>query len=65
MKQNIRVKYDDLKAYMMDGGTLFFCCVILKKRQVKPFQIYYADLLPIRIMKILEQTQELIHRFSE
>ena len=56
-KIKYRVKYDDLKAYMMDGGTLFFV-VYIEKETGEALQIYYADLLPIRIMKILEQTQD-------
>lgn len=51
-----RIQHDDLKAYMMDGGTLFFV-VYIEKETGEILQIFYADLLPIRIMKILEQPQ--------
>lgn len=52
-----RIKYDDLKAYMMDGGTLFFV-VYIEKETGEAIQIYYADLLPIRIMEIFKQPQD-------
>lgn len=52
-----RVKYDDLKAYEMDGGTLFFV-VYIEKETHETLQIYYADLLPIKIMKILKNPQK-------
>lgn len=52
-----RVTYDDLQAYMMDGGTLFFV-VYIDKKTGEPLQIYYADLLPVRIMEIIKQKQD-------
>ena len=52
-----RVTYDDLHAYMMDGGTLFFV-VYIDKETGDPLQIYYADLLPVRIMEIIRQKQD-------
>ena len=52
-----RVTYDDLHAYMMDGGTLFFV-VYIDKKTGEPLQIYYADLLPVRIMEIIKQKQD-------
>lgn len=52
-----RVTYDDLHAYMMDGGVLFFV-VYIDKETGDPLQIYYADLLPVRIMEIIKQKQD-------
>ena len=51
------VSHDDLKAYMMDGGTLFFV-VYIDKYSGDALQIYYADLLPLRIMEILKQKKK-------
>lgn len=51
-----QVQYDDLHAYMMDGGTLFFV-VYIEKDTGAVLQIYYADLLPVRIMDMLKQSK--------
>lgn len=47
------ISYDDLYAYMMDGGTIFFV-VYLNEQTGEPFQVYYADLLPVRVQEILK-----------
>jgi len=47
------ISYDDLHAYMMDGGTLFFVAY-LNEKTGDPFQVYFADLLPIRIKELLK-----------
>lgn len=47
-----RISRDDLYAYMMNGGTMFFV-VYLDEKTGDTKQIYYSDLLPIRIKKIL------------
>lgn len=48
---NYPISYDDLQAYMMNGGTLFFV-VYLDEKTGNALQIYYADLLPIKIKEI-------------
>lgn len=48
---NYPISYDDLQAYMMNGGTLFFV-VYLDEKNGNALQIYYADLLPIKIKEI-------------
>lgn len=59
IKETIKypINYDDLHAYMMDGGTLFFVVYIDRERG-DVLQIYYATLLPIRIMNILKRKQK-------
>lgn len=52
-----RISYDDLNAYMMDGGTLFFV-VYIDKEHGNVLQIYYTTLLPIRIMNIFKHKQK-------
>lgn len=47
-----RIEKDDLYAYMMNGGTMFFV-VYLDKETGDTKQIYYSDLLPIKIKKII------------
>lgn len=47
------ISYDNLHAYMMDGGTLFFV-VYLDKNTGDTIQIYFSDLLPIKIKEILK-----------
>lgn len=47
-----RISRDDLYAYMMNGGIMFFV-VYLDEKTGDTKQIYYSDLLPIRIKKIL------------
>ena len=46
------ISFDDLNAYMMNGGTLFFV-VYLDKNTGEAIQIYYSELLPIKIKKLL------------
>ena len=41
------ISYDDLNAYMMNGGTMFFV-VYLNKEDGSVIQIYYAELLPFK-----------------
>jgi len=47
-----RISHDDLTAYMMNGGTMFFV-VYINKDTGDPLQIYYTELLPIKIKEIL------------
>lgn len=56
VKESIKysISYDDLNAYMMDGGTLFFV-VYIDKENGNVLQIYYTTLLPIRIMELIER----------
>lgn len=59
VKDNIRyrVAHEDLKAYMMDGGILFFV-VYIDKKTGDLLQIYYADLLPVNIRDIIKQKND-------
>lgn len=43
-----RISQDDLTAYMMNGGTLFFV-VCVDRKTGDALQIYYTDLLPLKI----------------
>lgn len=52
-----QVSYDDLHAYMMDGGILFFV-VYIDKKTGNALQIYYSALLPINIMEIIKNKQK-------
>jgi len=52
-----RISRDDLNAYMMNGGTMFFV-VYIDKDTGDPLQIYYSELLPIKIKAILEKDQK-------
>lgn len=56
-KINYRISYDDLNAYMMEGGTLFFV-VYIDKENGNTLQIYYATLLPIVIKELFEQKKK-------
>lgn len=47
------ITFDDLNAYMMNGGTLFFV-VYLDKNTGEAIQIYYSELLPVKIKKLFE-----------
>ena len=49
-----RISHDDLTAYMMNGGTMFFV-VYINKETGEPLQIYYTQLLPIKIKEILKK----------
>lgn len=59
VKESIKygVSYDDLNAYMMDGGTIFFV-VYIDKEKGDVLQIYYTVLLPIRIKEIFKQKKD-------
>ena len=48
------ISHDDLYAYMIDGGTLFFV-VYIDKDSGDVLQIYYSQLIPIKIMGIINQ----------
>ena len=50
------VSYDDLNAYMMNGGTIFFV-VHIDKNSGEPIQIYYSSLLPFKIKEILKESK--------
>ncbi len=43
-----RISSDDLTAYMMNGGTMFFV-VYIDENTGNTLQIYYTELLPIKI----------------
>lgn len=47
------VSYDDLNAYMMNGGTMFFV-VYLNKSDGTTVQIYYTELLPLKIKELFK-----------
>ena len=47
------ISYDDLHAYMMNGGTMFFV-VYLDDESGDLLQVYYTELLPIKIKKLLQ-----------
>lgn len=47
-----RISSDDLTAYMMNGGTMFFVVYIDEKTK-DTLQIYYAELLPMKIKAIM------------
>ena len=51
------VSYDDLNAYMMNGGTLFFV-VHLDSGNGNTIKIYYAELLPFKIKEILNTKKD-------
>ena len=51
------ISYDDLHAYMMNGGTIFFV-VYLEKNTGDILQIYYAGLLPVMVKKYLDENKE-------
>lgn len=51
------VSYDDLNAYMMNGGTLFFV-VHIDSCSGDAIQIYYAELLPFKIKEILNTKKD-------
>lgn len=52
-----RISRDDLVAYMMNGGTMFFV-VYIEKVTGNPLQIYYTELLPIKLKEILKKEQK-------
>ena len=58
VKEHIKysVSYDDLHAYMINGGSVFFV-VYIDKDTRDPLQIYYAELLPIKVQTFLEKKQ--------
>lgn len=47
------IYHDDLNAYMMNGGTMFFVAYI-DENTGDALQIYYADLVPVRIKEIMK-----------
>lgn len=51
------ISYDDLNAYMMNGGTMFFV-VYLNKDDGSVIQIYYSELLPLKIKDLLKTKKE-------
>ena len=48
------ISHDDLYAYMIDGGTLFFV-VYIDKDSGDVLQIYYSQLIQLKIMGIINQ----------
>lgn len=52
-----RISSDDLTAYMMNGGTMFFV-VYIDKNTKDALQIYYAALLPMKIKGILSEAKD-------
>ena len=51
-----RISADDLIAYMMNSGTMFFV-VYIDERSKETLQIYYAELLPLKIKGILSEVK--------
>jgi len=51
------ISKNDLHAYMMNGGTVFFV-VYLDKETGNTLQIYYASLLPFMIKQIMKEEKE-------
>lgn len=51
-----RVSYDDLDAYMRNGGTMFFVVYIDESSQQT--QIYYSELLPVKLNYLLKIQQK-------
>lgn len=47
------ISYDDLHAYMMNGGTMFFV-VYLDRDTGDTLQIYYTGLLPVKIRELIK-----------
>lgn len=62
------ITYHDLDAYMNNGGTFFFV-VYLDKETGEVLQIYYANLLPFRIKRMLKTKKTkysvALHKFPE
>lgn len=62
------ISYDDLNAYMMNGGTLFFV-VYLDSVTGDALQIYYTSLLPFKIKTLLKNKkskyQVVLQKFPE
>ena len=48
------ISCDDLRTYMMNGGTVFFV-VYLNKDTGDVLQIYYVSLLPVMVKKLLDE----------
>ncbi len=51
------ISYDDLNAYLQDGGVLFFV-VYIHKTNGDVLQVYYTALIPIRIMEMFKQKKK-------
>ena len=51
------ISADDLTAYMMNGGTIFFV-VYIDKKSKETLQIYYAALLPMKIKGIMAEEKK-------
>lgn len=54
---NYSISKEDLQAYMMNGGTMFFV-VYIDKETGNTLQIYYASLLPVMIKLILKEEKK-------
>lgn len=52
-----RISYDDLAAYLRNGGTMFFV-VYIDNDTGNPLQIYYSELLPLKIKGIINKNEE-------
>ena len=52
------ISHDDLYAYMMNGGTMFYV-VYIDNASGEPIQIYYASLLPFTIKSILKESKSI------
>lgn len=70
VKETIKypISRDDLTAYMMNGGTMFFV-VYIDGKTGNVLQIYYADLLPLKIKDLLKKDlkryQVIFHKFPD
>lgn len=47
------ISYDDLNAYMMNGGTMFFV-VYIDNDSGNAIQVYYTTLLPIKVKELFK-----------
>ena len=47
------IAYNDLHAYMMNGGTMFFV-VYIDEISGTPLQVYYTGLLPVKIKELFK-----------
>lgn len=63
-----RISRDDLTAYMMNGGTMFFV-VYIDSKTGDALQIYYTDLLPLKIRDLIKNNQNsyqvIFHKFPD
>lgn len=63
-----RISQDNLTAYMMNGGTMFFV-VYIDNKTGNVLQIYYSELLPLKIKDLFKKKQNsyqlIFHKFPD